>query len=151
MLILKIFWRMCLIYLIFGLLLSPLALYLPIDIVFIKWKTTFYDGLFSIVLLVSGLASKRGLIGLVKPSGIDMPQFIWPKIDIYFSVVFMFFAIANSWIAIFATEEQWVDFNLFVSFPMLLICTVFVSFLVSINIIKYERKMLNKANSHGHI
>ena len=97
----------------------PLTYLLPDNPVFIKWKITFYYGLFGVALIVSGILSKRGLIGLLNPKGIDMPMFIWPKIDIYYSVVFISLPVANGWFALFMTETQWVNFKLFVPLPVL--------------------------------
>ena len=132
---------MYLVFLIFGLIVSPLTLLFPDDPSLIKWKLTFYYGLFGIALMLSGLISKRGLIGLVKPKGIDMPAFIWPKIDLYYSVVFLSLAMVNAWFVLFMTEEQWVNFKLFVDFPVLIVYTILVSLLVSKNIIQHENKV----------
>ena len=91
--------------------------------------------------MVTGVVSKRGLIGLVKPRGIDMPASIWPKIDVYYSVVFLMLAISNACFVLFMTEEQWVNFKLFVPFPILIVYTVIVSLLVSKDIIRNEQRI----------
>ncbi len=127
--------------LVFGLVVFPLTYLLPNDPEFIMWKLTLYYGLFGVALVISGFISKRGLIGLVKPRGIEMPVSIWPKIDVYYSVIFLLLATANAWFVLFMTEEQWVNFKLFVDFPVLVFYTIIVSLLVSKDIIKYENKI----------
>ena len=127
--------------LVFGLVVFPLTYLLPNDPEFIKWKMTFYYGLFGVALVISGFVLKRGLIGLVKPRGIVVPVCIWPKIDVYYSVIFLLLAIANAWFVLFMTEEQWVNFKLFVDFPVLVFYTIIVSLLVSKDITKYENKV----------
>jgi intracellular septation protein A len=104
------------------------------------WKITIYHGTFGLLLLFFGSVFKRGLIGLVKPKGIDIPTFIWPKIDIYYSIVFILLAIINALVVLFMSEGQWVNFKLFVPFPSLIIFTVIVSLFVSKDIINYEQQ-----------
>jgi intracellular septation protein len=106
------------------------------------WKLTIFYGLFDVVLLISGFVSKRGLIGLVKPQGIDMPVFIWTRIDVYYSIVFILLAIVNVWFVLFMTEEQWFNFKFFTPYPILVVYTVIVSILVSKDIIKNEQKVI---------
>lgn len=114
---------------------------LPNAPVFIMWKLTIFYGLFGVLLMTSGFALKKGLIGLIKPSGIDMPVFIWPRIDIYYSVVFLVLAITNAWFVLFMSADQWVNFKLFAPLPILVCYTVLVSFLVSKDIITHERNV----------
>jgi intracellular septation protein len=127
--------------LVFQLIVFPLTYLLPADPAFIKWKISFYYGLFGIALIISGIYTKRGIIGLLKPKGINMPEFIWPKIDLYFSVVFILLALLNAWFVLYMTENHWVNFKLFVPVPVLAIYTIFVSLLVSKNIIENEQKI----------
>ena len=91
--------------------------------------------------MVSGFVSKRGLIGLVNPQGIDMPVFIWPRIDLYYSIIFLSLAILNVWFVLFMTEEQWVNFKLFAPYPVLVVYSVIVSLLVSKDIIQNAQKV----------
>lgn len=140
MLIFQIFWRMYIVFTLFSLAVYPFTFLFQDDPSLIKWKITFYYGLFGLALIISGVFSKKGLIGLIKPSGIDMPIFIWPKVDIYYSVVFLMLAISNAGVALFLTEDVWVNFKLLVPFPAIVIYTLVVSFLVSLKIIRYEQK-----------
>ena len=141
MLIFQIFWRMFLVLLIFEIGLYPFTFLLPSIPELILWKPTIYYGLFGFVLMLFGVVSKKGLIGLVRPKGIDMPVFIWPKIDVYYSIVFLILAISNVWFVLFMTEEQWFNFKLFAPYPVLMVYTVIVSLLVSRDIIRYEQKV----------
>ncbi len=127
--------------LIFKIGVYPLTFMFPKAPTFIMWKLTIFFGLFGVLLLISGFALKKGLIGLVKPRGIDMPGFIWPRIDIYYSVVFLALAITNAWYVLFMSADQWVNFRLFAPLPILVCYTVLVSFLVSKDIIKHERNV----------
>jgi intracellular septation protein A len=133
---------MFVVLLIFEIGLYPFTFLLPSAPEFIMWKLTIFYGLFDVVLLISGVVSKRGLIGLVKPQGIDMPVFIWPRIDVYYSIVFILLAIVNVWFVLFMTEEQWFNFKFFTPYPILVVYTVIVSILVSKDIIKNEQKVI---------
>ncbi len=139
MLIIQIFWRMFVALLIFEIGIYPLILLLPNVSEIIMWKLTIFYGLFGVLLMISGLVLKKGLIGLIKPSGIDLPVFIWPRIDIYYSVVFLVLAAANTWFVLFMTIDQWVNFKMFAPDLILVCYTVLVSFLVSKDIVKNER------------
>ena len=130
--------------LIFEIGVYPLTFMLPNAPSFIMWKLTIFYGLFGALLVISGFSLKNGLIGLVKPSGIDMPVFIWPRIDIYYSFVFQVLAITNAWFVLFMPADQWVNFKLFAPLPILVCYTVLVSFLVSKDIIRHERNVANK-------
>ena len=135
---------MFIVLLIFEFGVYPFTFLIPNSPEFIMWKLTIYYGLFGVVLMISGFVSKRGLIGLVKPKGIDMPVFIWPRIDVYYSIVFLLIAILNVWFVLFMTEAQWVNFKLFVPYPVLVFYTVIVSLLVGKDIIKYGSKSPSK-------
>ena len=132
---------MYIVLLIFQFGVFPFTFLFPNDPGFIQWKLTYYYGLFGVALMISGFVSKKGIIGLVKPRGIEMPVFIWPKIDVYYSVVFLLLAIVNAWFVLFMTEDQWVNFHLFGDFPVLVFYTIIVSLLVSKEIVKYEKKV----------
>jgi intracellular septation protein len=139
MLIFQLLWRMYLVFFLFSMAIFPLTLVLKNDPFLIQWKPTYYYGLFGISLIISGLLSKKGLIGLIKPNGIDMPLFIWPKIDLYYSVVFLLIAFSNALVVLFMSEDVWVNFKLLVPLPSLVVYSIIVSLLVSVNIIKYEK------------
>ena len=141
MLFFHISWRMFIVLLIFEFGVYPFTFLLPNAPEFIMWKLTIFYGLFGAILIISGFVSKRGLIGLVKPMGIDMPDFIWLRIDVYYSIVFLLLAILNAWFVLFMTQEQWVNFKLFAPYPVLVFYTIIVSLLVSKDIIKNEQKV----------
>jgi intracellular septation protein A len=132
---------MFVVLLIFELGVYPFTFLLPNIPELIMWKLTIFYGLFGVVLLISGVVFKRGLIGLVKPQGIDMPVFIWPRIDVYYSIIFLLLAMTNVWFVLFMTEEQWFNFKFFTPYPVLVLYTVIVSILVSKDIIKNEQKV----------
>ena len=132
---------MYIVLLIFQFGVFPFTFLFPNDPGFIQWKLTYYYGLFGVALVISGFVSKKGLIGLIKPGGIEMPEFIWPRIDVYYSVIFLLLAIVNAGFVLFMTETQWVNFRLFVDFPVLVFYTIIVSLLVSKDIIKHEKKI----------
>ncbi len=118
----------------------PFTLLLPNTPELIAWLPTVYHGITGIVMLLTGLLSRRGLIGLVKPQGIVMPASIWPRIDRYFSIVFLLLAISNACFVVFGTESQWVRFSVLIPFPYIVICTVIVSLMVSRDIMRIERE-----------
>jgi len=130
---------MYLVFLVFSFAIYPLTFLFPNDPKLIAWKITYYYGLFGILLLLSRQFTKKGLIGLVRSSGVDAPRVIWLKVDIYYSIVFIVLAIINSWFVLFMSTDQWVNFRLFVPFPALVVYTVIVSMLVNKDIINHEK------------
>jgi intracellular septation protein A len=102
------------------------------------WKLTIQYGLLGIVLLISGIALKRSLIGLIRPQGLDVLVLIWPRIDMYYAVIFLVLAILNVWFVLFMTED---NFRFFAPYPVLVVYTVVVSLLVSNDIIKHEQNV----------
>jgi intracellular septation protein A len=127
--------------LIFEICVYPFSLLLPHSPQFIMWKLTIQYGLLGIVLLISGIALKRSLIGLIRPQGLDVLVLIWPRIDMYYAVIFLVLAILNVWFVLFMTAEQWVNFRFFAPYPVLVVYTVVVSLLVSNDIIKHEQNV----------
>lgn len=131
---------MYLAFLLFSLAIYPLTFLFPSDPQRIMWKITFYHGIFGIFLIAFSFVSKRGVIGLIRSKGVAIPDFIWPKIDIYYSIIFILLAVINAWFVLFMSVDQWVDFKLFVPFPVLVFYSVIVFMLVSKNIIEHEQK-----------
>ncbi len=131
---------MYLAFLLFSFSIYPLTFIFFTDPQHIMWKITFYHGIFGVFLLVFSFVSKKGITGLIFSKRIAIPNSIWPKIDFYYSIVFILLASINAWFVLFASEDQWVDFKLFVPFPVMVFYSVIVYLLIRGEIVQHEQK-----------
>jgi len=80
---------------------------------FIKWKPTALYWLFGSVLAVSALVFRRNLIRRMLEGQVQLPDRIWSRLNLAWSVFFMLMGFLNIYVAYNFSEEAWVDFKLF--------------------------------------
>jgi intracellular septation protein len=80
---------------------------------FIKWKPTALYWLFGSVLAVSALVFRRNLIRRMLEGQVQLPDRIWSRLNLAWSVFFMLMGFLNLYVAYNFSEETWVDFKLF--------------------------------------
>ena len=93
------------------------------DPAIIKWKITFVNIALASLLLFFQYALKKNPLLYLMGSEINLPDFIWRKIGLYFSVFFIFAAALNTIIAFYLpdligidakfAESLWVDYKTF--------------------------------------
>ncbi len=83
------------------------------DPLFIKWKPTILNWLFAAVFLASQFIGKKNLTQRMMDHAISVPQPIWQRVNLAWSVFFLFAGLANLYVAYAFSEEAWVDFKLF--------------------------------------
>lgn len=79
---------------------------------FIKWKVTIIYAIFALALLISQFMGKP-LIKSMLSKEITLPESIWLRINLAWSVFFVVCAIVNIYIAFNFPLDIWVDFKVF--------------------------------------
>ncbi|MEC6831747.1 septation protein A [Photobacterium toruni] len=79
---------------------------------FIKWKVTIIYGLFALALLISQLMHKP-LIKSMLGKEMTLPENVWLRINLAWTVFFVVCAIVNIYIAFNFPLDVWVDFKVF--------------------------------------
>ena len=82
------------------------------DETFIKWKPTvlYWTGA---AAFLGGLAMRRNLIKAVMAEGLALPEPVWLKLCVAWSVFFIFMGALNLWVAFSFSTDTWVTFKLF--------------------------------------
>ncbi|QCI18818.1 septation protein A [Buchnera aphidicola] len=83
------------------------------DSQFIKWKITIIYMFFCIVLLTSQFIKKKPIIQIFLEKNIELSNMYWKKINFFWALFFLFCSILNIYIALYFSEETWVDFKVF--------------------------------------
>jgi intracellular septation protein len=82
------------------------------DETFIKWKATVLYWLAGLVFL-GGLAFKKNVVKAVMGEGLELPERVWFKLCVAWSVFFLFTGTLNLWVAFTFSTDTWVNFKLF--------------------------------------
>jgi intracellular septation protein len=80
---------------------------------FIKWKPTAIYWLSSILFLGSTYVGKKPIIQKIMESNIQLPETIWKRLSLAWSVFFALMGCANLYIAHHYDTNTWVNFKLF--------------------------------------
>jgi intracellular septation protein len=83
------------------------------DPVFIKWKPTLVNWLFTLAFILSPLFGGRFLIERMMGHAIKLPQVIWQKLNLAWSLFFALLGGLNLYVAYHYDEATWVNFKLF--------------------------------------
>lgn len=83
------------------------------DPVFIKWKPTLVNWLFAIAFVLSPLFGGRLLIERMMGHAIKLPQAIWQRLNLAWSLFFALLGGLNLYVAYHYDEATWVNFKLF--------------------------------------
>ena len=94
------------------------------DDVFIKWKVTVINLLFSAALLVSQFVLKKPLIKQMLGKEMQLPDAIWSRVNLAWAGFFAVAAATNTYIAFHLPQEVWVNFKVFGLLGMTLLFTV---------------------------
>jgi intracellular septation protein len=80
---------------------------------FIKWKPTVLYWMFGGILLVSATFLKRNLIRSMLQNQVELPETVWTRLNLAWSVFFVFMGAANLFVASNYPTDTWVNFKLF--------------------------------------
>ncbi|MBP9643382.1 septation protein A [Budvicia aquatica] len=80
---------------------------------FIKWKVTVIYALFSLGLLFSQFVLKKTLIKTMLGKEITLPEHVWTKLNIAWSLFFLACGLLNIYVAFWLSQDIWVNFKVF--------------------------------------
>lgn len=80
---------------------------------FIKWKPTVIYWLASLAFLGSAFFGKRPLIQSMMEGNISLPDKIWRRLNMAWSLFFLFMGTLNIYVAYHFNTDIWVNFKLF--------------------------------------
>ena len=83
------------------------------DDLYIKWKPTVINWLFSFVFLGSQFVGKKNLIRRMMDKNIALPTPIWNRLNVIWSLFFLFMGVINLYVVYNFDTEIWVNFKLF--------------------------------------
>lgn len=84
------------------------------DPVFIKWKPTVINWLFAAVFLGSQFIGKKPIVQRMMSHALDIDDArVWIRLNVAWSLFFIFSGIVNLLVAFNFSEDIWVDFKLF--------------------------------------
>ena len=90
------------------------------DETFIKWKPTVLYWAFAGILLGSELFLGKNLIRAMMGKQMTLPDAVWKKLNLSWSVFFALMGIANLYVALNYSTDAWVNFKLFGGIGLLL-------------------------------
>lgn len=90
------------------------------DETFIKWKPTVLYWAFAGTLLGSELFFGKNLIRAMMGAQMTLPNPVWKKLNLSWSVFFALMGIANLYVALNYSTDAWVNFKLFGGIGLLL-------------------------------
>lgn len=83
------------------------------DDMFIKWKPTAIYWAFGLGFLISQFFGKKTLIQRLMDSKISVPETVWRRLNVVWTVFFFVLGIANVYVVYHFSTDAWVNFKLF--------------------------------------
>jgi len=83
------------------------------DEVFIKWKPTAINWLFTIVFIGSQFIGKKPIIERMMGANITLPASVWTRLNIAWAIFFALLGGLNLYVAFSFDTDTWVNFKLF--------------------------------------
>ena len=98
----------------FGLIVvfGGLTIFLQNDL-FLKWKVTIINGIFSIALIVSYYGFKKNIIKQFLSESLTLPDPIWVKLNLAWAALFALLGALNLYVAFNYDLDTWVNFKVF--------------------------------------
>lgn len=98
----------------FGLIavFGGLTIFLHNDL-FLKWKVTIINGVFSLGLIVSYYGFKKNLIKQFLSESLTLPEPVWVKLNLAWAGLFALLGALNLYVAFNFDLETWVNFKVF--------------------------------------
>jgi intracellular septation protein len=80
---------------------------------FIKWKPTGIYWLSALVFMGSSFIGKKPLIQKMMENNVNLPQKIWSRLNMAWSIFFLLMGTLNLYVAYHYNTDVWVNFKLF--------------------------------------
>lgn len=98
---------------------------------FIKWKPSVIYWAFSIVFLVSHFVGKRNLIQRLMDNKVQLPQFVWNRLNIGWAIFFIILGFVNLYVVYHYSTDAWVNFKLFGTLGLMILFVILQSIYMS--------------------
>lgn len=132
--------KMHLITLLLVIVLGGATLWLQ-DPNFIMWKPTVVNWLFAAGFIGTQLFTQKSLLERMMSEHIQLPDFVWSRLNLAWVLFFILSGIANIYVAFNFAEATWVNFKLFGLLGLTIIFIIGQSFYLS-------RHIIEPAHSH---
>lgn len=100
------------------------------DDAFLKWKVTVIYCLFGMALIVTRYMFNNNLIKKGLQEQLELPDFVWDRLNIAWSILCFSLAAANVYVAFNMPLETWVNFKVFgitgITFVFAFVCIMFI-------------------------
>ena len=106
------FEKMHVIMLVMIVVLGGLTLALQ-DETFIKWKPTLVNWAFALAFLGSQFIGNKTIVQRLMESAISLPAAVWVRLNMAWTLFFVFLGVLNIYVAYNFDTDTWVDFKLF--------------------------------------
>lgn len=93
---------------------------------FIKWKPTVLYWFFAVILILSPIVVKKNLIRLMIEKQLQLPDFVWTRLNYAWAVFFLMMGILNLYVAFWGgySTSTWVNFKLFGGIGLMLLFVI---------------------------
>lgn len=92
--------------------------------IFIQWKPSIIYWIFAMVLLFSRYITRKNLLVRMLGTKINLPTSIWDKLNIAWSLFFIFLGFLNLYVIYHYSMNAWVNFKLFGTLGLTLVFTI---------------------------
>lgn len=83
------------------------------DPIFVKWKPTVVNWLFSLTFIGSCFIGQKTVLARMMGSQLELPAPVWVKLTFAWAVFFFTLGVVNLYVAFTFDENTWVNFKLF--------------------------------------
>ena len=90
------------------------------DETFIKWKPTVLYWMFALALGLAPVLFERNLIRMLMEKQVTLPDPVWERLNLGWTVFFVFLGVANLYVAFQFPTDTWVNFKLFGTMGLML-------------------------------
>jgi len=87
---------------------------------FIKWKPTVLYWLFALSLGLAPMLFERNLIRLMMEKNVSLPDTVCTRLNLAWAAFFTLMGVANLWVAMNYSTDDWVNFKMFGSLGLML-------------------------------
>lgn len=101
------------------------------DETFIKWKPTILYWCFAAALIINQFLIKKNLIRAMMEKQVSLPEPVWSKLNLIWSIFFMAMGLLNLYVAFSYATDVWVNFKMFGTMGLMLIFIIAQSLFLS--------------------
>jgi len=118
--------------------LGGMTLYFQND-AFIKWKPTLLYWIFAAVLIGANLFAKKNIIKSMMGKEIALPEAIWNKLNIAWTIFFTALGALNLYVAFNYSIDTWASFKLFGTMALMFVFIIGQSLAINKHIINQDK------------